>query len=182
MYTSGEGQFAKPEAIVSHFHLREGDRVADLGAGSGHYMKSLADAVGVSGVVYMCEVQKQLVDELGKKAREQRLGNVRPLWGDIEKVGGTKLQDGTLDTVVVANTLFQIADKNGFIAEASRILRNGGKFFVIDWSDSFGGMGPHPEEVIFEEMARALIEGQGFTYERSFPAGEHHYGLAFRKQ
>lgn len=182
MYTSGEGQFARPEAIVSHFHLREGDRVADLGAGSGHYMKPLSDAVGASGVVYMCEVQKQLVDELGKKAREQRLGNVRPLWGDIEKVGGTKIQEGGLDAVMIANVLFQVPDKQGVLAEASRILRTGGKFFVIDWADSFGGMGPHAEEVVYEEVARELAEALGFVYERSFPAGEHHYGLAFRKQ
>lgn len=181
MYERTTGQFAKPEAIVSHFHLREGDRVADLGAGSGHYMKPLAAAVGRSGLVYLCEVQKNLVEALGAKAQAERITNARPIWGDIEVVGGTKLDDASLDAVLLSNTLFQVSDKQSLLQEVKRILRGGGKLFIIDWSESFGGMGPAAGDVIEEYEAKAMVQAQGFSFDRSFPAGEHHYGLAFRK-
>jgi len=60
-------------------------------------------------------------------------------------------------------------------------LRSGGKFFVIDWTESFAGMGPHPEQVILMADAINLFEANGFVFEREYPAGDHHYGLAFRK-
>ncbi len=181
MYTNSTGKFAEPIAIVTHLHLREGDIVADLGAGSGHFMKPLADAVGKSGTVHLVEIQKALVDTLDIRARELRLTNIRTIWGDLETVGGTKIKDNYLDAGLLSNTLFQLTDKESALTEACRVLRPGAKFFVVDWSDSFGGLGPRPSDVIIESNARTLVEKHGFVFERAFPAGDHHYGLAFRK-
>lgn len=181
MYSGIQGSFANPQAIVTHFHLREGDTVADLGAGSGQYMKPLSDAVGKSGRVYLCDIQKSLVEAMGNHARERGITNVRPLWGDLEHTGGIRIDDHTLDTAILSNVLFQIEDKKTAIAEIGRILRPGGKLYIVDWSESFGGMGPRPEDVITEDEVRSLCEAGGFTYVSSFPAGDHHYGLAFKK-
>jgi hypothetical protein len=62
-----------------------------------------------------------------------------------------------------------------------RTIRSGGKFFIIDWTESFAGMGPQQERVITAADTTALLEANGFLFERAFPAGDHHYGLAFRK-
>lgn len=181
MYESVTERFVDPTVVVTHFHLHEGDVVADFGAGSGGFMKPLSGLVGKGGVVYMCEVQKQLVDALGVQAQGMPFRNVRAIWGDIEVLGGTKIRDASLDAVVVSNTLFQVEDKNGLFAEIARVLRNGGKLFVIEWSESFSGIGPHRDQVVTETETKMYAEKAGFTYERSFPAGEHHYGIAFRK-
>ena len=181
MYTGINGTFANPEKICSHFHLHKGDNVADLGAGSGQYMKLLSDAVGNEGRVYLCDIQKSLVELLGNRAQELRLQNVRTLWCDIEAKNGIKLKDSALDAVLLSNILFQLEDKEQAITEISRVLRKGGKLFIIDWTDSFAGLGPSPDSVVTEDMARALFENVGFTLERDFPAGDHHYGIALRK-
>lgn len=182
MYPKETGKFVEPNVVVSHFHLHEGDEVADFGAGSGHFMKPLADAVGKSGKVYMTDIQKNLVDALGIRARELRLSNIRPLWCDLEAPQGTKLKDGLLDAGVLSNTLFQFVQKEHALTEIARVLRKGAKLFVVDWSDSFGGLGPRPASVVPEINAKMLIEKCGFVFERSFTAGDHHYGLAFRKE
>lgn len=181
MYPTTFGKFVEPQTVSSHFHLREGDTVADFGAGSGHYMKPLSMLVGKSGSVYLCEVQKNLVDTLGIKAREQNLTNVHPMWCNFETKGGVKLNDGMLDAALVSNTLFQLEDKESALVEVMRVLRKGGKLFIIDWTDSFGGLGPHPDHVVTEGDARALGEKVGFVFDHTFPAGDHHYGLVFRK-
>ena len=67
------GQFIDPSTVVTHFHLREGDRVADFGAGSGSYLPALSRAVGATGRVYACEIQKVLVEKLGGLIREKHL-------------------------------------------------------------------------------------------------------------
>lgn len=181
MYPTTFGKFADPQSIVTHFHLREGDVVADFGAGSGHYMDPLAKAVTHAGKVYLCEIQRPLVDTLTIRAHEKGYHQVRPLWSDIEKTRGVNLNDGVLDAALLSNTLFQLEDKRAGLREIARTVRKGGKFFIVEWSDSYGGMGPKSADIVYEENTRKLCEEVGLTFERTFPAGDHHYGLAFRK-
>jgi len=181
MISGTNAQFMDPASTASHFHLHEGDSVADFGAGPGHYIKILSKAVGATGRVYACEIQKALVDTLGVLAHEENLTNVRPLWCDLEKQKGTKIDNGILDAGILVNTLFQLEHKNLALEEMARVIRRGGKLFVIDWLDSFHGIGPQPQFVVTEAMARKMIEDAGFACERTFPAGDQHYGLACRR-
>jgi ubiquinone/menaquinone biosynthesis C-methylase UbiE len=181
MNTPIGGQFVVPDVVVSQFHLRPGDTVADFGAGSGFFLGPLSKAVTPEGLVYACEIQKSLVDKLGETARLQGLGNIHPLWCDLEEAGGIKIGDRALDVALLINTLFMIEDKETAIKEMGRTLRSGGKFFVIDWTESFAGLGPAPDHVVTAAEATALFESHGFVLEREFPTGAHHYGLAFRK-
>lgn len=175
------GRFVVPEKVASHFLLKEGDLVADFGAGSGFYLKILSKAVGDTGRVYACEIQKGLVEKLGDLARLQGLSNVHPIWCDLEELNGIKIADNELDAAILVNTLFLIEEKEKAVKEMGRTLRSGGKFFVIDWTESFAGMGPQSQSVITAREATMLCESSGFVLEREFPAGDHHYGLGFRK-
>lgn len=162
--------------------ITPGMHVADMGAGSGAYTLPLAVAAGDSGKVCAIEVQKDLVAALGAKAREARRGNVEVVWGDIEREGGTKLRAASVDFVLIANVLFQVPDKAGIAREAWRILKNGGRAVVIDWSGSFGGAGPTFRQVVRPDDARRVFEGERFRYEKPlFDAGAHHYGIVMKK-
>ena len=176
-----QGRFVEPAKVVTHFYIKEGDTVADFGAGSGYFMEVLADIVGKEGVVYACEIQKELSVKLGEAARSKGLSQVRPLWSDVEEIGGSKIPDGELDAAIVVNTFFQFEDKATALKEILRTLRNGGKLFIVDWSESFNGLGPQPGHVVSEADAKALAEQEGFVFDTSFDAGDHHYGLALRK-
>ena len=52
---------------------------------------------------------------------------------------------------------------------------------MVDWIDSFGGIGPAPDMVRPRSMTIDLFEAESFLYEREYPAGSYHYGVAFRK-
>ncbi len=53
---------------------------------------------------------------------------------------------------------------------------------LIDWSESFGGLGPQPNAVVSQDLAQRLFETGQFEYKKSIDAGEHHYGLVFEKK
>ena len=124
---------------------------------------------------------KELVEKIGNTARSKGLANIDPLWCDIEEPEGAKIVTGTLDAAILVNTFFQFDKKEAAAVEIARTLKAGGKLFVIDWSESFGGLGPQPGNVVTESETRAIFESNGFIFERNFDAGDHHYGLAFRK-
>lgn len=174
--------FSSPEKVVAEAGITPGMHIADLGAGSGAYTFPLAAAAGDTGKVYAVEVQKEMVSALGIKARESRRGNVEVVWGDIEREGGTKLRAASVDLVMLANVLFQAPDKAGIAREAWRILKNGGRAIVIDWSGSFGGAGPTMRQLVRPDEARRIFEGERFRYEKPlFDAGVHHYGIVMKK-
>ena len=175
-------QFMKPETVTTQFHLREGDRVADFGAGSGFFTFEMAKAVGADGRVFAFEIQKTLAESIRHEARKRRLNNIEILWGDIESQKGIKLGAESLDFALLSNTLFQIQDKEKALGFIASTLKVGGKLVIIEWADSFGGVGPQSTDIIPEMKARSLVEGAGFVLERSFPAGAHHYGMSFRKK
>jgi len=173
-------RFVVPEIVATHFHFKPGDAVADFGAGAGFYLALLSAMVGSTGRVFACEIQKGLVEKLGDIIRMQGLQVVTPLWCDLEAPGGIKLRDGVLDGGIMVNTLFQIEDKAACALEIRRVLRTGGVLQVIDWLESFGGLGPQPAQVVTKAAAADVFEAARFVLEREYPAGDHHYGLAFR--
>ncbi len=174
--------FSDPPHTISQFDLQSGSIVADLGAGTGILSILIARAVGDKGKVYAIEVQKNLLDRLANHAKEERVhATIEALWGDIERTNGTHLKDAMVDAVVASNVLFQIADKEGFVAETKRILKPGGKVLLIDWTESFHGMGPHIDHVVTGPEARRLFERGGFNYVKKIDAGAHHYGFLFKK-
>ncbi len=173
--------FSDPNKNVYQFGLRSGMLVADLGSGSGFYTLASAKAVGPEGKVFAVDIQKVLLSKVKEEANRAGLTNVEIIWGDIEKAGGTRLRDESLDCVILSNILFQVSDREALIKEAGRILKKGGFSAVIDWSDSFGGLGPRPENVFPLESAKEFFQKNGFIVEKELKVGEHHYGFIARK-
>lgn len=173
--------FLRPEDVIERFQLGEGMTVADLGVGSGAYAFAVARAVGEHGVVYGCDLQKGYLTALAKEARERGFENIHTIWSDLEEPGGTTLGDASMDAVIASNILFQIEHKERFLQEVFRILKHGGKVLVVDWGDSFGGIGPHAGSVVRRTVAHSLAEKAGLQFEKDVDAGSHHYGMIFRK-
>ena len=159
--------FSDPVKNLKALGLRENDIVADLGAGTGFYSIAAGHIVR-QGKVYAVEVQKDFLATLKNKAKEAHLNNIEILWGNVEKVGGTKIGDGIADAVIASNIFFQLEDKDQFIEEAKRILKSGGKLLLIDWSDG-------------SSKGREMFERKGFVFERDIDAGAHHYGMILVK-
>jgi ubiquinone/menaquinone biosynthesis C-methylase UbiE len=172
--------FTDPIKNLKQFGLSENMVVADLGAGSGFYSIPLAQMVP-RGKVYAIEVQKDFLNTVRNKIKELNLDNIECIWGNVEKRGGTKINDGVIDAVIISDVLFQAENKDKFIEEASRILKSGGRALVIDWSDNssliYSDFGIIPERKMQE-----MFEKKGFVLDRTINAGEHHYGMIFKKE
>lgn len=173
--------FSEPVKNLDVFGLQEGMVVADLGSGSGFYTVEAAKQIK-SGKVYAIDIQEELLSRLRNLLAREHLASVELVHGDIETLGGTKLADGIADAALVCNVFFQIEKKDGFLLETKRILKPTGRVLLVEWSDSFGGLGPQPEHVVKEGKARELFKAKGFVEVKTFKAGDHHYGIIFRKQ
>jgi ubiquinone/menaquinone biosynthesis C-methylase UbiE len=172
---------SQPDKNINQFHVDPGMVVADLGAGTGHYTIPLAERVGPSGKVYAIDIQKDLLSKLQSEAKEKGVDNITLVWGDLDEVGGTTLKESSVDRAVIANTFFQIEDKDVFMKEVHRILKTKGLLLLVEWKDSFGGIGPHHEHVVKSDVARTLFEDAGFVLEKEINVGDYQYGMIFKE-
>src|SRR3989344_3368246 len=154
--------FAHPRRNVAALGLQTGMSVADFGAGSGAYTLAIAERLDGTGRVFAIDVQRDLLRRITSEAAHRGYKNVEVIWADLETPRSSKMADGSIDLV---------------LCEARRILKPTGSVAIIDWSESFGGMGPIKEDVVPKEAAVALAQKNGLALNREFSAGAHHYGL-----
>jgi len=173
--------FTDPIKNLKQFGIREDMVVADLGAGTGFYSIPLAFMVP-HGKVYAIEIQKDFLTTIKNKIKEAKLNNIECFWGNVEKIGGTKIKDEVVDAAVVSNILFQIENKEKFIEEVRRILKPQGKVLVIDWSDDSSLIGHNSKLIISKDKILGMFEKKGFVYDRDINAGSHHYGMILNKE
>lgn len=172
--------FSDPQKNIAVLGVDHGMTVVDLGSGSGFYTIESAKKVGPAGRVYAVDIQQDLLSKVKNSGIMAGLHNIEVICGNIEKLGGTKIRESIADRVILSNTLFQIApeDRDNLALETKRLLKSGGKLLVVDWEPD-GAL--KIAQVIPKDLTQGIFEKVGLKLEKSFNAGDHHYGIIFKK-
>lgn len=120
----------EPIASVKMMGMSEGQKVVDIGAGSGYLTIPAALAVGMRGIVYSVEPNPTKSDRIMKRVAGEGLQNVRVL-----ETGAEELQAIPSDSIDFAFSAFSIHhfnDRQVALSEIRRVLKKGGTFYVWD--------------------------------------------------
>jgi len=94
--------------ILERAGVTEKSVVADLGCGAtGRFVFACAQAVGKNGRVYAIDILKDVLNSVARKAKEEQLKNIFPVWSNLEIFRATKIESGGLEVALLINTLFQ---------------------------------------------------------------------------
>lgn len=167
--------FLTPEKLVRELYLKPGMRAADIGCGTGVYTIALAEQVGEMGQVYAVDVHRDALHTLAGTLEKRGIMNVEMIWANVEK--SVPIDAYSLDAVVVSNVLFQLENIESFLSHVSKVLKPEGQLLIVEWSDSHGGIGPHKDHVVPEELAEQLVLKHGFRMLKRLPAGDFHYAF-----
>jgi ubiquinone/menaquinone biosynthesis C-methylase UbiE len=156
-------EFQKPDQVMAALALKKGERVADIGAGSGYFTIPVAKAVGPEGVVWALDIEPFMVDTVEKRARESKLKNVKPMLVDKDD---PKLPPGGVDTILMVDTYHYVRNRSEYAKKLRAGLAPGGRVVIIDyipkpWEVRPWGPLPHqqfPRETVDAEMAAAGLK------------------------
>ena len=172
-----------PRAVLREAGLVSGMRYADFGCGPlGHFAIPAAVIIGEKGHAYAVDIMKKALAGVESLARLEHITNITPVWGDFERLRGTRIPEQTLDCVSFVNDSHLLTEKPDIFEEVKRVLKPGGTFFVVDWDVDSVAFGPPIELRRTPEMIESVVFRAGFRQEKSFRAGPHHWGLVFRWQ
>jgi demethylmenaquinone methyltransferase/2-methoxy-6-polyprenyl-1,4-benzoquinol methylase len=125
---------------IEAFDARGGERLLEIGFGTGHALEDLARGVGESGRVTGLDLSYGMLQVAAKRLEREGLGGrVDLVLADGEHL---PLADASYDGVFTSFTLelFELETIPRVLAEVRRVLRPGGRLGVVAMQE--GGHGP----------------------------------------
>jgi ubiquinone/menaquinone biosynthesis C-methylase UbiE len=166
----------KPEVVIRFLGVTAGQKVADLGAGTGYFSVRLAKAVGATGRVYAVEIEPNLVEHIRERAEESGLGQLTAV---LATPDDAKLPPGQIDLVLICDTWHHIDDRIRYLQRLARALRPSGRIAVVDYKEGELPVGPPPAHKLSEKAVAEEFAGAGWTLESRYDALPYQYVLVF---
>jgi ubiquinone/menaquinone biosynthesis C-methylase UbiE len=152
--------------------------VTEFGCGYGTF--TIPAAKIISGKIYAIDIEPEMLQETGRKARENQVNNVETMLQDL-LLEGSGLNDESVDYVMVFNIL-HTEQPEKLLKEAYRILIPSGKVGIIHWNyDSSTPRGPSMAIRPKPEKCIEWAEAVGFGHPKRYHLKPYHYGIVLKK-
>jgi demethylmenaquinone methyltransferase/2-methoxy-6-polyprenyl-1,4-benzoquinol methylase len=147
---------------VAVANVHEGERVLDLAGGTGDLARAFARQVGASGVVLHTDINEAML----RQGRDRLLdeGLLLPtLICDAERL---PLAEASFDVVSVAFGLRNMTHKERALGEMCRVLRQGGRLLVLEFSKVAPALAKAYDWYSFNVLPRLgqWVAGDGDSY------------------
>lgn len=171
-----------PASVLAAVGITAGMDVVDLCCGDGYFTRLMCERVQ-SGKVWALDLDRDLLDQTVQACAAYP--NLHPVFGDaLQSLDQLHI---AVDFVFMANTFHGVADKTGLSTAVRKVLRQGGRFAVINWHRRpreetivLGQpRGPDTELRMRPAEVRQAVEPAGFQFEKTVDVGPYHYAAIF---
>lgn len=178
-------RWEKTRQNMEQFKIRPGDRVADVGSGSGYFTFKFADIVGSEGKVYAIETNPLHLDFLNHYVSEYNVDNVEIVTSSFSGIGLSP--ETKVDVVFMCSlyhnvySAFTDYERDQFVGSIRNALDDGGRLIIVDNDlvpeDDIPYHGPY----ICKDLVRAQLWYYGFKMVESYQFTPQRYVLVFDK-
>lgn len=160
-----------PAEVIGALELRVGDKVADVGAGTGYFSLPLSSAVGAQGKVYAIDGQSEMLAWIRLKLHRAKFSNIELIHAEAERRG---LPASCCNFFFLSNLWHEIENRVAVLAEARKTLKQGGRIAILDWrTDVRPVVGPPLAHRITSAAALEELRLAGFGRLTSAEIGQY---------
>ncbi len=144
--------------VLARADLQPGQRVLDLGTGTGSLALAAASHVGSAGRIKAVDISPEMLARARARVDMRSLTNVKFEEGRGEAIPAP---DESQDTILASLSLMYVIDRAAAAREIVRVLRPGGRFVAAVWA------GPDKCDIVqFQQLAGSFaaappVEGVG---------------------
>jgi len=158
-----------PHPVITRERLRQvlrpqpGERLLEIGVGTGYYSLELAEWVAPEGKLELFDLQQEFLDHVMRAAAERGLANLVPTQGDATKL---PYGDASMDAVILTAVLGEIPDTARALQEIQRVLKPGGRLVVgeLFGDPHFTTLASLKRQAADAGLAHAEHSGNWFAY------------------
>lgn len=120
----------KPDIMYRALKIAPGDRVADIGAGSGYHTFRLRKAVGAKGTVYAVDIQPEMLAIIKQRTKERKIDNIQLVKGTIKD---PKLPANQLDLILMVDVYHEFSFPFEMTRNLIKALKPGGRLVFVEF-------------------------------------------------
>jgi ubiquinone/menaquinone biosynthesis C-methylase UbiE len=126
----GRAELERPEIVLRAMGLRDGDVVADVGAGTGFYSRRLARAVAPTGKVYANDIQPEMLERLKELSAREGIANIVTVLGTETD---PRLPPRTFDWVLLVDVYHELQQPEVMLAKIREALKPDGRVALVEY-------------------------------------------------
>lgn len=178
--------FACRHQIIEALQLKPCLTIADIGAGTGLFMKALSNAVGQDGRVIAVEISPNFVKHLRNRARSEELKNVEVIFCSDRH---SHLPENSVDVLFLCDVYHHFEYPQPTLKSLIEALREEGRLVLVEFHQQPSNVSPQRQEWLKghvrapQEVFRGEIEAAGFVFVDEVPIEgfQENYLLRFKK-
>ncbi|MGB7326757.1 MAG: methyltransferase domain-containing protein [Rubripirellula sp.] len=174
--------YAAREDVMAACDIKPGQRIADVGAGTGFYSRLFAKKTGWDGWVYSVDIAPKFLQHIATRATADGIENLTTVLGTDVSI---RLPPESVDLVFICDTYHHFESPQQSLASILRALKPGGRLVLVDFNRIPGvsreflmGHMRAGKEVFQAEVVAAGFEFVDEVHVESF---EENYLLRFKK-
>jgi len=156
--------FITRERLSELLEPRPGERLLEVGPGTGYYSLPVAGRLAPGGSLDILDVQQEMLDHTLRRASEAGIENIAATLADAREL---PFDDGSFDGAYLVTVLGEIPDQDAALRELRRVVRPGGRIVV---GELFGD--PH---MVTHGALASRAEAAGLRVERKLGGALWHF-------
>jgi ubiquinone/menaquinone biosynthesis C-methylase UbiE len=161
--------------VVETLGVKPGDRVADIGSGSGLFTRPIAQAAGPTGLAYAVDIDAGLLKVVERSAKEAKIENIRTV---LAATDDPKLPE-PVDLVFICDALHHIGNQGPYMKTLTKYVKPGGRIAVIDFSERWPA--GHESMRFTAAQLDGWMKDAGFARESSHDWLDNSFFIVYRK-